>query len=149
MEETTGTYLCTISHKEQKENGDRLKVTEQYLVYAVSCGDAETTALKEVAGLFEDVESKSSKKIRLSEVIGTVQVADAEFYYMVKVQMITIDESSSREKRKMCPMLVVGMSLADAVRKVHDFMRTSMSDYEVISVAKTKIYSVLDSKKAK
>jgi hypothetical protein len=136
-------YIVTLSYIGEEEK----KINEQYVVRnAVSCGDAEETAIKYIQEyVCGDIESKSSKKIEVSAVLNPHATAgdDSVFWYMAKVQCVTIDETSGKETNRTLPILVAAISLPDALRTVEESFRDSIYDHETLSLTKTKIIGVV------
>ena len=55
---------------------------------------------------------------------------------------ITLDEKSGAEKRTSTLVLVQSADLRDAVKKLDEGMKGTISDYEIVSVSDTKIMDV-------
>ena len=81
------------------------------------------------------------KKSNASEVIFS-DVDDDDKWYKAKLQFITIDEKTDKEKRSNTTYLVQSKSLARALRYIGDFMGKTMIDYDVIGINETKIMDV-------
>ena len=133
-------FECKISYEKTMENGMQKKVTEAYLVDALSFTEAEariTTAVEPfISGEFkvEDI-----KRARLAEVFLD---EDGDKYYRAKVNYITLDERSGREKRKPTYMLVQASTLEDARTRLDEGMKGTMADYVVEGITETKLLDV-------
>ena len=64
-------------------------------------------------------------------------------YYSAKVNIITVD-SKGREKKQVEEYLVNAVSVTDAETKVHEQFKNTSIDFEVKSVAQTKIIEILN-----
>ena len=65
--------------------------------------------------------------------------SDAYRYYKVKVAFISLDEKSGIEKKTTSAMLVQAKDFKNAYDRFIDAMKGSISDYEITSIAETKI----------
>ena len=61
---------------------------------------------------------------------------------MVKVGFITVDEKSGLEKRTASLTLVQATDFKDAVANFEAFMKGSLGDYDIISIAETPVMDV-------
>ena len=61
---------------------------------------------------------------------------------MVKVGFITVDEKSGVEKRTVSLMLVQASDFMDAVANFDEYMKGSLGDYDIISIAETPVMDV-------
>ena len=133
-------FECKISYEKEMENGMLKKVTEAYLVDALSFTEAEariTTAVEPfISGEFK---VKDIKRARLAEVFLD---EDGEKYYKAKVSFITLDERSGREKRTPTYMLVQASTLEDARTRLDEGMKGTMADYVVEGITETKLLDV-------
>ena len=126
------------------EDGSEKVVTESYIVEALSCTEAEASIVKEMA-LYSHGETKvpSTKKANFSEIFFSDK-DDDDKWFSAKLQFITIDEKSEKEKRSNVNYLVQAKSLARALRYVDDVIGKSMLDYDIVSLSETKIIDVFE-----
>lgn len=91
-------FECKIRYEKTMEDGMQKKVTEAYTVDALSFTEAEQRIMEEmssyISGEFEvaDIKKAVYKEIFFSD----EDMADR--WYKAKLQFITIDEKSSKEK---------------------------------------------------
>ena len=71
----------------------------------------------------------------------------ADRWYKAKLQFITIDEKSGKEKRSNVNYLVNAGTLNGAVKNIMDVMNGTMIDYAIASVAETQLMDVFEYKK--
>lgn len=133
---------CKVRYQKTMEDGSEKMVNEPYLVDAMSFTEAEKRITEEmsvyISGEFRVDEVKKSNA---SEVIFS-DVDDDDKWYKAKLQFITIDEKTDKEKRSNTTYLVQSKSLARALRYIDDFMGKTMIDYDVIGINETKIMDV-------
>lgn len=133
-------FECKISYEKTMENGMQKKATEHYLVDALSFTEAEariTTSVEPfISGEFK---VKDIKRTRLAEVFLD---EDGDKYYRAKVNYITLDERSGREKRTPTYMLVQASTLEDARTRLDEGMKGTMADYVVEGITETNLLDV-------
>jgi hypothetical protein len=86
----------------------------------------------------EDIKIASYKEIFFSE----EEMADR--WYKAKLQFITIDEKTEKEKRSNVNYLVQAGTLKGAVNNIESVMGTTMIDYVIASVAETTLMDVFE-----
>ena len=143
---TANWFICKIRYEKVMEDGLQKKVTEQYVVDAISFTEAEARINQKmscyISGEFEVVEIDRCvfKEIFFSD----SECADK--WYKSKVQFITIDEKTEKEKKQAVYYLVQGSSLENARRNIDEVMGGTMIDYSIAGVNETKIMDVFEYK---
>lgn len=133
-------YLTGIKYDKTREDGSEKKVTEYYLVDAVSFAEAEERIMEEMRAFVSgDMEVASIKKERLNE---TFFFDTGDKYYNVKINFITLDGRSGREKKTPAYMLAQASTIEEAKERFEESMKGTMSDYVVESIKETKIMDV-------
>ena len=87
----------------------------------------------------------STKEANFNEILFS-DLSDDEKWYTAKLQFITIDDKSDKEKRSNVNYLVQAKSLSMALRYIDDVMGKSMLDYDIVGINETKIYDVFERK---
>lgn len=129
-----------------QENGTVKKVTEPYLVDALSFTEAEARIIEEVTPYISGEFSVSAvKKTNISEIFWD---ARGDKFYMVKVNFITIDEKARKERKKASHILVQAASFKDAYDNFVEGMKGTMADYEIAAISETAIMDVYKVKAA-
>ena len=133
-------FLTKIRYQKTGDNGKPKKVTETYLVDALSVTESEAKTVERLKSfLGEDYKVISSKETRITEVFDI----QSDFFYLVKVGFITIDEKSGSEKRTISEILVGASNFDDAVKSFKAGMKGTMSDYDIVGVVETPILEVI------
>ena len=141
---TANWFICKIRYDKLMEDGLQKKVNENYVVDALSFSEAEERIIEEmssyISGEFDVVEIDRCvfKEIFFSD----EEIADK--WYKSKLQFITIDEKTEKEKRTNVYYLVQGSSLEDARKNIDIVMGGTMIDYVISSVVETKIMDVFE-----
>lgn len=135
-------FECKVRYEKTQENGTVKKVTEPYLVDALSFTEAETRITKEItpymAGEFE---VSDIKRVRYSEIFESTEKT-ADKWFECKLEFITLDERSGNEKRSNSRVLVQAANLRDAMKKLEISMSTTMVDYNALSIKETALMDV-------
>lgn len=133
-------FECGIRYAKTAENGMQKKVTELYIVDALSFTEAESRITGEmtpfISGGFEVV---SEKITRYSEVVETV---GGDKWYKAKVNYITIDEKNGTEKKQAFFYLIQANDIDAARSRLDEYMHGSMADWECEAIQETKIMDV-------
>lgn len=133
-------FETKIKYEKTGEDGRVITVSENYLVQAMSHSDAESRIIEEmkafISGEFT-VEKVAIKKFR--EIIDK---EDADRWFRVKVLLVSIDENSGVEKLIAVMMLVKAGNIYNALASHREFMKDTLSDYEVISITETQLIDV-------
>lgn len=135
-------FECKIRYEKVMENGMNKKVTEPYLVDALSFTEAEARIIEEMTPFISGVFTVSDiKQANYSELFPSEEES-ADRWYKVKLVFITLDEKSGAEKRCSSYVLVQAANTDDAVKKLHEGMKGTMADYQIASVTETAIMDV-------
>ena len=90
-------FECKVKYEKTLETGTQKKVTEAYLVDAMTFTDAEARIIEEMTPFISgEFEVTAVKKARISELF---QDPDGDKWYRCKVMFITLDEKSGLEKK--------------------------------------------------
>ena len=71
-------------------------------------------------------------------------VDSADKWYKAKLEFITFDEKTEKEKRSAVSYLVQAGTLKSAVKNIEEVMGGTMIDYVIASVAETKLIDVFE-----
>lgn len=139
-------YQCTVKYEKTMENGALKKVSEPYLVDALSFTEAEKRIIEEITPFMTGVfEVSDIKKPRITEIFET-QDDTADRYFRLKLSFITLDEKSGKEKKTSQNFLVQASDLRDAIRRLDEGMKGSVSDYDIVAVTDTPIMDIFHEK---
>lgn len=133
-------FQCNVNFEKILENGMQKKVTEPYLVDALSFTEAEARIIEEIKPFISgEFTVTDIKRARLSELFFN---ENGDRYYKIKVYFITLDEKSGAEKRTGAKMLVQANTLKEAISVLEEGMKGTMADYTLASVSETQIMDV-------
>jgi len=133
-------FECRVSYDKTQENGVIKRITEAYLVDAVNFTEAEKRITEAMQPYISGEFTVSAVRRRNYEsvLVGT----EGDYYYRVKLVIITIDEKTAAEKKSNLFLLVQADSLEKAVGITQDSMRNSMADWYFHTVTETQIVDV-------
>lgn len=135
-------FECKIRYEKVMENGMNKKVTEPYLVDALSFTEAEARIIEEMTPFITGEFTVSDiKRANYSELFPSDEES-ADRWFKCKLIFITLDEKSGAEKRSSTQVLVQAADLRDAVKKLDEGMKGTMADYQIGSIAETAIMDV-------
>lgn len=133
-------FECRITYEKLQEDGTRKRVTEPYLVDALSFTEAEARIIEEVKPLISGEFTVSVvKRSRISELFFN---ENGDRFYKVKVYFITLDEKSGAEKKTAATMYVQACDLKEAIGVLEEGMKGTLADYTIASVAETAVMDV-------
>lgn len=149
MRSRTSTWFeCKIRYEKTLEDGSQKKVTELYTVDALSFTEAEASITEEMSSYISgEFEVRDIKKAAYGEVFFS-DAPSADRWYKTKLQFITIDDKTEKEKRSNVNYLVHAATLEQAVKSIDEVMGGTMIDYVIASVAETQIMDVFEHNKA-
>lgn len=135
-------FEVKISYQKTMDNGMNKKLTEQYLVDAMSFAEAEAHIIEEMAPFITwEFTVSDIKRANYSELFTSEEEA-ADRWFKCKLLFITLDEKSGAEKKTPTNVLVQAADLRDAVKKLDEGMKGTMADYQIASIAETAIMDV-------
>ena len=134
-------FEVKITFDKTLENGKEKKVTECYIVNAVSFTDAEAKITEHMSAYFSaQFEVKSIRKYKIAEI---VQMGSGDTYFKCKLNFITLDEKSGNEKKTAVYMLVDAETLDKAKALLVEHMKSTLSDYSIEKIEETKLMAVI------
>lgn len=137
---TSTHFECKVSFDKIMEDGKQKRVTEAYLVDALSFAEAEARIIKEAASFISgEFTVKDIKRAKISELFFN---ENGDRFYKVKVYYITLDAKSLTEKKTAVQMLAQASNLKEAVTVLEEGMKGTLADYEIASVTETQLMDV-------
>ena len=135
-------YEVKIQYQEMQEDGKEKKVTEQYVVEALTFTEAESRIIEEmtpyISGEFDVV---SEKIAPYNEILLSDSYSDDK-WFVSKVAFITIDEKTEKEKKQTFRYLVQAATSELALDYTKEMFSHGMSDYSIDSVQDTPTLDV-------
>ena len=143
---TANWFECKIRYEKTMEDGLQKKVTEAYVVDALSFSEAEEKIIEEMSAYISgEFNVTDIKKAAYGEIFFS-DSDEADRWYKAKLQFITLDEKSGKEKRSSVNYLVQAGSFNGAVKNLDEEIGGTMIDYVIVAMAKTTIMDVFEHK---
>jgi len=122
------------------DTGKVKRVTEAYLVDALSYTEAEARIHKEIAAYVSgDFQITNIAKSPIAEVF---HYDDADVWYKCKVSYLDLDNESGKEKKISKNMVVTAHSVREASDRIDESLSSMLVDCETESVAKSNIIEI-------
>ena len=136
-------FETKVKYDKTMEDGQPKKVIESYVVEAMSFGEAEEKITEEMSAYISgEFDVKAITPTTYGEIFFSENTND-DRWYKTKLQFITIDEKTEKEKRSSVYYLVQAASLNGAVKNIEEVMGTTMIDYVIAAINETKIMDVI------
>ena len=136
-------FECKVSYERQADSMGMKKVSESYLVDALSFTEAEERIIQEIRPFVSvgDLEVVNIRRARIAELFLS-EVPEEDKYYRAKVNFITVDEKSGSEKKTAAQMIVKSDSLINAVTTLEAELEKASGNHEIASITDTQILDV-------
>lgn len=137
-------FECKVRYDKIQENGSVKKVTEPYLVDALSFTEAEARIIEEQTPFISgDFSVSAVKRTKITEIFWD---ETGDRWYLVKVAFITIDEKTAQEKKTSTLILVQASSFREALENFLEGMKGTAADYEIQQITETPLMDVYRAK---
>ena len=135
-------FEVKIRYTKMMDNGLEKKVNESYLFDSLSFTESEGKCIEEMTPFITGEFTVSDiKRANYSEILFSEEDS-ADIWFKCKLLFITLDEKSGSEKKTATNVLVQAANIRDAVKKLDEGMKGTMSDYWIASVTETAIMDV-------
>ena len=139
-------FEAKVRYDKTMEDGCLKKVTETYVIDALSFGEAENRILEEMTSYVSgEVEVCALKIAPYKEIFFADSNMDDK-WYVAKLAFITIDEKTDKEKKTRVCYLVNAGNINAAVKNIEEQMAGTMIDYDTFNVSETQILDVFEYK---
>lgn len=136
-------FEVIVRYDKDGENGNRKSVKEQYAFNVASFGEAEVCAIEQLAplasGAFDVVNINPAP---YNEVFLTSEAEGV--FFIVKIEVATVDESHGKEKKTVQTYLVQAATLEAARKNTETVLNDSLVDYSFKTITKSKTLEVFD-----
>ena len=135
-------FEVKVQYQKMQEDGKEKKVTEQYVVEAMSFTEAETRIAEEMLPYTDgDFDIVSEKIAPYNEIFLSDNSTDDK-WFVSKVSFITIDEKTAKEKKQTFRYLVQARTSELAMDYTKEMFSHGMSDYRIDAVKDTPTLDV-------
>ncbi|MCI6829421.1 MAG: DUF4494 domain-containing protein [Prevotella sp.] len=140
-------FECKVRYEKSGEDGTPRKVTETYVVDALSFSEAESRIMEEMSRWVSGKLEIADLKIAQYKEIFFADSDLADKWYKAKLAFVTIDEKTDKEKKTTVYYLVNAGNINSALKNVDEIMSGTMVDYQTCNLSETQIIDVFEYKK--
>ena len=143
MESRVSKYFeVKIQYQKMQEDGKEKKVTEQYVVEALSFTEAESLITEEMSDYIHDSFDVVAEKIApYYEILISDRIEDDK-WFLSKISFVTLDEKTAKEKKTSQRLLVQADTSQTALEYTKKLFDRSMTDYTIDAVQDTPTIEV-------
>jgi len=132
-------FECKVKYVKIDDDGRERKVSEVYLVDAVTFTDAETRIIQNVQTMVGEFIVDNIKKSNIVEIFPH---ENGEWWYKAKIGIVTIDENAGKEKKINNYFLVSADDIKQALQRLEDGLSYILVPYQTTSLAISTIVDV-------
>jgi hypothetical protein len=133
-------FTVKLKYTKQLDNGTLKRVTEPYLVAAMTFTDAEARIYEEMGNAIRGEFTVSG--ISRTEVHDIFSVDGSNVWFKCKVSYESADDDGGKAKKINQYFLTEGTSVKDACENLIENISDLMVDYKIISVAESPILEI-------
>ena len=133
-------FTVKIKYTKQLDNGALKRVSEPYLIAAMTFTDAEARIYEELGTLIRG--EFHVVGITRTELHDIFMYEDADAWYKVKVKYETIDADSEKTRKVTQNFLVSAGSVKEAYERIKESLSTLMVDFEIPSISVSPIVDI-------
>ena len=135
-------YEVKIQYQKMQEDGKEKKVTEQYVVEALSFTEAEARIIEEMTPYFSGEFDVVSEKIAPYNEILISDSLNDDKWFISKVSLITLDEKTAKENKTSQRLLVQADTSQTALEYTKKLFDSSMTEFSIDAVKDTPTLEV-------
>lgn len=133
----------SVRFQKRMENGTNKRVTESYLVDAISFAEAEARIIKEVTPYISGEFTVSA--VKKSNVQEIFRYREGDKWYKAKVAFIALDEKTNSEKRTTAVYMVQAPDFHNALENfIEGMKKETMADFVIVGIEETAILDVFN-----
>lgn len=145
MRSKTSNWLeVKVRYERIVDEGTSKKVTESFIVSAITFAEAEERIISELQAFTnDDIEIQSIKKVPFKEIHFSDCDSD-DRYFKATLKYITIDEKTEKEKLTRVIQIVQAEDIQKALDSVNSIMASTMIEYKTPSISDTNYVDVFE-----
>jgi hypothetical protein len=133
-------FECKVKYVKIDDDGRERKVSEVYLVDAVTFTDAETRIIQQLQSMVRG--EFTVDNIKKSNIVEIFPHEDGEWWYKAKIGIVTIDENAGKEKKINNYFLVAADDIKQALQRLEEGLSYILVPYQTTSLAVCNIVDV-------
>ncbi len=133
-------FQVQVKYAKENDQGLPKSVSEKYLVDAVSFTEAEAIIYDRLGSVIRgDFHVTHMSK---SPIVDVFEYPDDDFWFKAKVQYLTVDADSGKEKKITQFMLVTAKDVPQAHDRIQESLSNMLVSFQVPDVVESKIVEV-------
>lgn len=133
-------FKCVVNYLKIDDDGRERKVSEAYLIDAVTYTDAEARIIAQLATMVRG--EFSVKQITQTSIVEIFPNENAEMFFTGKISIVTIDEKAGKEKRISESFLVQADDLKQALKNLEEGLSYILVPFTITSLSISNIIDV-------
>lgn len=133
-------FTVKVKYTKQLENGSFKRVTEPYLLAAMTFTDAEARIYEELGQIIRG--EFNVVGITRTEIHDIFFYEDADIWYKIKLSYESLDADSEKTKKVSQNFLVTAHSVKEAYDRISESLSTLMVDFEIPMITVSPIVEV-------
>ncbi len=133
-------FECKVKYVKIDDDGREHKVSEVYLVDAVTFTDAETRIIQQMGTMVRG--EFIVDNIKKSNIVEIYPHDDGEWWYKARIGIVTIDEKAGKEKKINNYFLVAADDIKQALQRLEEGLSYILVPYQTTSLAICNIIDV-------
>ena len=129
-----------MKYTKQLDDGTLKRVTEPYLLSAMTFTDAEARIYEELGQTIRGEFNVTG--ISKTEIHDIFHYEDADVWYKVKIRYESVDSEESKGKKVSQNFLVSAHTVKDAYERIQESLSTLMADFEIPTIAVSPIVDI-------
>ncbi|MFT5777338.1 MAG: hypothetical protein ACI837_000270 [Crocinitomicaceae bacterium] len=133
-------FTVKVKYTKQLDNGALKRVSEPYLLAAMTFTDAEARIYEELGAVIRGEFNVTG--ITRTEIHDIFVYEDADVWYKCKVRYDSIDADSEKTKKVSQNFLVSASSVKQAYERIEESLSTMMVDFEIPAIIVSPIVEI-------
>jgi len=133
-------FECKVKYVKIDDDGRERKVSEVYLVDAVTFTDAETRIIQQMGTMVRG--EFIVDNIKKSNIVEIYPHENGEWWYKARIGIVTIDEKAGKEKKINNYFLVAADDIKQALQRLEEGLSYILVPYQTTSLAICNIIDV-------
>ncbi len=133
-------FECKVKYVKVDDDGRERKVSEVYLVDAVTFTDAETRIIQQMQTMVRG--EFIVDNIKKSNIVEIFPHENGEWWFKAKIGIVTIDENAGKEKKINNYFLVAADDIKEALHRLEEGLSYVLVPYQTTSLAVSTIVDV-------
>jgi hypothetical protein len=133
-------FTVKVKYTKQLDNGTFKRVTEPYLLSAMTFTDAEARIYEELGSTIRGEFLVTA--ITRTDIHDIFQYDESDVWFLAKVKYDTCDEDSNKKKSITQKFLVSADSVKEANERIVESLSTLMVDYQIHSIVESPIVDI-------